>query len=112
MYSGHMDFETKHGHELTIYWTDFDNVGVVGKLAILAVERHQNHLHPKSLLLGPGQSSLWKELFPNSTCNDVHAMNSTHSIGWQSANVELPFTKDSLHKLFSHIDSHANQWSS
>ena len=30
---------SKHGRESTFYWADFDELGVVGKLAFSAVER-------------------------------------------------------------------------
>ena len=39
-------FESKHDHESTFYWTDFDDLGVVGKLALPAVDRRQNYHQP------------------------------------------------------------------
>ncbi len=36
-------------HESTFYCIDFDELGVVGKLALSAVERHQNHHQPTNI---------------------------------------------------------------
>ena len=37
---------SKHGQESIFYWTDFDELGVVEKLALPAIERHQNYYYP------------------------------------------------------------------
>ncbi len=41
--------KSNHDHESTFYWTDFDDFGVVGKLALSAVERRQNHHPPTNI---------------------------------------------------------------
>ena len=52
-------FESKHGHESTFYWTDFDDFGVVGKLALSAVERRQNHHPPTNIDALCGNVLIW-----------------------------------------------------
>ncbi len=43
-----MGFESKQ-HESTFYWSDFDELGVVGKLALSAIERRQHHHQPSDI---------------------------------------------------------------
>ena len=38
-----------HGHESTLYYTDFDEVGVVGLLALSANQRRQNDNQPSDI---------------------------------------------------------------
>ena len=40
---------SKHGRESTFYCMDFDELGVVGQLALPAFQRHQNHHQPSNI---------------------------------------------------------------
>ena len=41
--------KSKPGHESTFYLMDFDELGVVGKLALSAFQRHQNYHQPSNI---------------------------------------------------------------
>ena len=41
--------KTKHDHESTFYLMDFDELGVVGQLALSAFQRHQNYRHATNI---------------------------------------------------------------